>query len=213
MNPFIRNFYDLFSEDKEVVYKAVYLKKDWMFKRLFFPITFTCTMEGDKEMYYDLYALMDQSILFQKADFKDELFQTKEQKEIITKEFNDYFRYAYCYERIPQGLKDTFFVEMDFKKIDQKAYKELVCNFYPCLEKIEDLDIWYEPKNDVDLLKFPMYGEFRKWVFILSKDLLAGDKYYLPIIKKIYYSPTLGDDKVEAIKEIAKSLEVETEEI
>ena len=213
MNPFIRNYYDLFSEDKEVVHKAVYLKKDWMFKRLFFPITFTCTLEDGKEMYYDLYALMDQSIKFQKADFADELFESKEQKDLISKEFDDYFRYAYCYERIPKGLKDTFFVEMDFKKIDQKAYKELVCNFYPCLDKKEDLDLWYEEKNDVDLIKFPMYGEFRKWVFVLSKDNLANDKYYLPIIKKIYYLSDLSEDKIEAVKEIAATLEVEVEEV
>jgi hypothetical protein len=113
-----------------------------------------------------------------------------------------------------KGLEELFNTEqLDFKKIDVKAYKELVCNFYPCLEKIEDLDLWYEEKNDVDLLKYPMFGEFRKWVFILSKDNLNNDKYYLPIIKKIYYSNSLGEDKVEAIKEIANSLEVEVEEI
>ena len=58
-----------------------------------------------------------------------------------------------------------------------------------------------------------MYGEFRKWVFVLSKDNLANDKYYLPIIKKIYYLSDLSEDKVEAVKEIAASLEVEVEEV
>ena len=213
MNPFIVNFYNLFSKDEQVVYNAVYLKKDWMFRRLFFPITFECTIEEGKEMYYDLYALLDQSILFKKAKFDRELFETDEQQELITKEFNNYFRVAYCYERIPSNLIDTFFIELDFKKIDAKAYNELVANFFPCLEKKEDLDLWYEEKNDVDLLKYPMFGEFRKWAFVLSKDNLAYDKYYLPIFKKIYYNKSLSDDKIEAIKEIAKSLELETEEI
>ena len=58
-----------------------------------------------------------------------------------------------------------------------------------------------------------MYGECRKWVFILSKDKVPYDRYYLPIIKKIYFRKDLDSDKIEAIQEIAKCLEVETEEI
>ena len=213
MNPFITNFYNLFSKDQNVVTSAVYVKKDWMFRKLFFPVSFEYTLENGKEMYNDLYATLDQSILFKKADFDLSLFENQEQKDIITNEFNRFFRFAYCYERIPTNLKDTFFIEVDFKKIDPKAYKELVCNFFPCLEKKEDLDLWYEEKNDVDLLKYPMYGEFRKWVFILPVDNLTYDSYYLPIIKKIYFRKDLDSDKIEAIQEIAKCLEVETEEI
>ncbi|MBE6143352.1 MAG: hypothetical protein E7177_05150 [Erysipelotrichaceae bacterium] len=213
MNPFIINYYHLFSKDENVFRNAIKLKWNWMFKRLFFPVTFECTIENGKEMYYDLYALMDQTVLFKKADFPLELFDSLEQKEKFDNEFNEYFRYAYCYEKIPNNLKDTFFVEMDFRNVDVDIYKQLVGNFYPCIDKKEDLDLWYEEKNDVDLLKYPMYGEFRKWVFILSKDKVPYDRYYLPIIKKIYFRKDLDSDKIEAIQEIAKCLEVETEEI
>ncbi len=213
MNPFINNFYNLFSKDKNIVYKAVYLKKDWMFRKLYFPITFDYILENGKEMYYDLYATLDQSILFKKGDFSDSLFENAKQKELITDEFNKYFRVAYCYDKIPKNLKDTFFVEVNFRKIDPKAYNELVANFYPCLEKKEDLDLWYEEKNDVDLLKYPMYGEDRKWVFILPKDNLAYERYYLPIFVKFYYHKGLSSDKIDAIKEIALNLELEVEEI
>lgn len=213
MNPFIVNYYNLFSKDDDVFRNAIKIKWNWMFRRLFFPVTFNYTLEDGKKMYNDLYALMDQTILFKKADFSLELFTSKEQKEKFDREFNDYFRFAYCYEKIPSNLIDTFFVELDFRNIETKVYQQLVGNFFPCLEKKEDLDLWYEEKNDVDLLKFPMYGEYRKWVFILSKDLLANDRYYLPIMKKIYYSSSLEDDKIEAIKEIAKSIGIESEEI
>ena len=57
-----------------------------------------------------------------------------------------------------------------------------------------------------------MFGVYRKWVFILPTNNLPYDRYYLPIFKKFYYQKSLGDDKIDAIKEIANNLQIEVEE-
>ena len=215
MNPFIKNFYDLFSQDDTIVYKAILLKKNWMFRRFYFPVTFDCTIVEDKEMFYDLYALVDQSILFKKINLSDEIFTSQEKgtKERIEDSFNEVYRVAYCYESIP-NLKNTFYAEMDFYKIDKDTYNQLVANFYPCLDKLEDLEFEYNPNNDIDLLKYPMYGEYRKWLFILPRDKMVDDRFYMPFIKKIWYQKAnFTDEQIDAIEIIAEKLQVEVEAI
>lgn len=214
MNPFIKNFYDLFSSDDSVVYKAILLKKDWMFRKLYFPFTFNSVIEDGKEMFYDLYALVDQSIKFKKIQLDERLFENNVDKTNIENAFNEKYRVAYCYEKIPGNLQNTFFAEMDFLKIDKETYNELVANFFPCLDKKEDLDLKYNANDDVDLLKYPMYGEYKKWVFILSSDKMVDDKFYLPLIKKLWYSKDMfTQEQIDAIEIIGEKLDVEVEMI
>ena len=215
MNPFIRNFTQLFSNNQNEVYKAILIKKDWMFKKLYFPVTFDFVLEEGKEMYYDLYSLVDQSILFKKVTLDDALFlESKENKQEIEDIINQNFRVAYCYENIPSNTNNTFYVEMDFNLIEKQVYHELVANFYPCIDEVKDLELEYNKDNIVDLLKYPMYGEYKKWVFILPIDKLLNDKYYLPIMKKIWYSKNnLTKEQIEAIEVIAEKLEIKCEEL
>lgn len=214
MNPFIKNFNDLFSNDDSVVYSAVLLKKNWMFRRFYFPYTFNSTFVDGKELFNDLYALIDQTILFKKVDLSNEMFENQQvEKKSIEDMFNETYRVCYCYESIP-NLDNTFYAEMDFFKIDKDTYNQLVANFYPCINKLEDLELEYNPHDGIDLLKYPMYGEYRKWLFILPKDKMVDDRFYLPLIKKIWYQKEkFTDEQIEAIEIIAEKLEVEVEGI
>ncbi len=92
MNKYIKNFYDLHSLDKVTSYKAILEKKDWLFQKLYIPYTFDKKEENGKELYEELYALMDQAVLFKKLELDDEIFEEHlDKKDKILENFNKVF--------------------------------------------------------------------------------------------------------------------------
>lgn len=213
VNEKILNFYDLYSNDDRVVYRAVLEKKDWMFRKLFIPCTFRSLYIDSIVTYPDLFGLMDQSFVFEKLSLDESKFvgHEKQIKKIVNA-FNQRYRIRYAYEQIvPMKDSTTFWVEMDFTKLDKKTYNDLVCNFYPCIPNIEEMDLFYDETNEIDLLKYPMIGNNRKWVFILDSNSMVNDRCYMQnCFKKFWYnSHLLSDEQIEAIKEIAEANLVE----
>ena len=207
MNKYIKNFYDLHSLDKVTSYKAILEKKDWLFQKLYIPYTFDKKEENGKELYEELYALMDQAVLFKKLELDDEIFEEHlDKKDKILENFNKDFSLLYLYSHLTNKVKKgTFFVEYDFTKMSDKMYKELVANFFPCISSLKDLDLFYDENNIIDLLKFAMYGEEGKWVLIISKNALLNDRYYIKKKKKIYFNSSLiTKDQEEGLKEISQ---------
>ena len=213
VNENILNFYDLYSNDDSVVYRAVLKKKDWMFRRLFIPCNFHSLTIDNIVTYPDLFGLMDQGFVFQELHLDESKFEGHEKKiKKIVSEFNKRFKIRYAYEQIvPMDDSSTFWVEMDFTKLDNKTYNDLVCNFYPCISSIDEMDLFYDETKDIDLLKYPMIGDSRKWVFIIDQHLLVNNRFYMQnCFKKFWYnSHLLSDEQIEAIKEIAEANLVE----
>lgn len=213
VNDNILNFYDLYSNDDNTVYRAVLKKKDWLFRRLFIPCNFHSLKIDNVITYPDLFGLMDQSFVFQKLVLDESKFEGNERKiKKIVNEFNKRFKIRYAYERIvPMDDPSTFWIEMDFTKLDKKTYNDLVCNFYPCIPNIDEMDLFYDETKDIDLLKYPMIGENGKWVFIIDHQLMVNDRVYMQnCFKKIWYnSHLLENEQIEAIKEIAEANLVE----
>jgi len=216
MNKNVLNFYDLYSDNDQIVYKAVLEKKDWMFRKLFIACDFHALIIDGITTYPDLFGLMDQAFVFQKLTLDPSKFKDHEKDIIkITKAFNEKYRIRYAYERIvPQKEESTFYVEMDFTKLDKKTYNDLVCNFYPCIPEVKDLDLFFDPEKNIDLLKYPMIGEEKKWVFILDSHLLVNDRYFMEkCLKKIWYnSHNLDALKIETLKEIAHTNDIPLED-
>jgi hypothetical protein len=211
MNKYLKNFYDLYSEDDQVCYRAILEKKDWLFRKLYIPVSFDKVVEDGKDLYKELYALMDSSFIFKSMYYNKEVFLDTHYEDClqIINAFNNQFRYLHLYEELDFTLgKDIFFVEIDPFKMDDKVYKDLVSNFYPCFNSPTDLELKYDKNQMIELLKLPMINN-HGYVLILAKDVLLNDRYYLPIIKKLHYSKRIGRDKIEAIEEIANSLQVE----
>jgi hypothetical protein len=216
MDKNILNFYDLYSPNDSIVYRAILEKKDWMFRKLFIPCDFHALVVDGITTYPDLFGLMDQAMVFQKltlnpSDFKDHERDTFK----ITKAFNEKYRIRYAYEKIvPSPEETTFWVEMDFTKLDKDTYNRLVANFYPCIDNIDEMDLFYDPTKDIDLMKYPMYGEKGKWVFVLDAHLLVSDKCFMEnCLKKIWYnSHNLDQLKIETLKEIASTNKIPLED-
>lgn len=206
MNKYIENFYNLHSLNDEIVYKAIKEKKDWLFQKLYIPYTFCKKEENGKEIYEELYALMDQAVIFKDLQLGDELFvEHPDKKEKIIDNFNKDFALLYLYSHLTKSMeKGTFFVEFDFYQMSDKQYKELVANFFPCIPSQEELDLFYDENSLQDLLKYGMYGENGKWVLIVSRQILINGRYYLPFAKKIYFNKNLiNKEQEEGLQEIA----------
>jgi hypothetical protein len=213
MNKYLNNFYNLFSYNKDISYKAVVEKKDWLFQDLYFPYSFFEVKENGKSIYPDIYALYDQTLLFKEASFDNDVFLDHEdKKEEITNTFNNNFSLAYAYDELLPLDKDSFYVQFDFTKIDQKLYQILIANIFPCIDNIKELDFFYDKTNVVDLLRYPMYGNSHRWNIILTKDKLIQNRLYLPYVKKIIYDESkLTSEEIETLKIIASSLKVSLE--
>lgn len=200
MNYYLQNFIDLFSEDDSVVYKALQAKKDWMFRKLYLKVKFT-KVENKKIPYPELFAAMDQTIHFDKLPGESE----------VIKKFNESFRYKVLTENLDLE-KSSFLIELNLYAMDEKAYKDLVANFYPCMP-IEELEI----TNDgsvLNLLKLPMIGKNGDWVLIISKDQLLNDNYYLPCFKKVILNKKLLNEQEQlTVEEICSNLKIEMEDV
>lgn len=211
MNKYLQNFYNLYSEDDQTCYRAILEKKDWLFRKLYIPVSFDKVVEDGKDLYKELYALMDSSFMFKQMYYKKDVFLDTPYEVCLQmiKTFNESFRYLHLYEELDFTLgKDIFFVEIEPSRMDDKVYKDLVSNFYPCFSSPSELELEYTKDSMLELLKLPMIN-LKGFVLILSKEALLEDRYYLPIISKIHYSKHIGKDKIEAIEEIASSLEIE----
>lgn len=216
MDKNILNFYDLHSPNDSIMYRAVLEKKDWMFRPLFFACDFHELVIDGLSTYPDLFGLMDQSLILRKLDLNPNDFVDHE-KEInkINNAFNEKYRVRYCFDKIINNKNDgCFFLETDFTKLDKKIYNELVCNFYPCIPNIKDLDLFYDINKEIDLLKFPMLGEKGKWLFILEKDNFINDKLFIEnCLKKIWYdSSKFDEEQINTILEIARANNIEAED-
>lgn len=214
MNKFLKNFYNLYSEDNQVCYKAILEKKDWLFQTLYIPIHFKETIEDGKSLYLELYGLLDSSFEFSKLEYSKDIFGSLDLEKVlkITSNFNEKFRFLKLINKIPSSFEeDTFYVEVNMPKMEDKVYKELVANFYPCLSK-EELELTFNENDDLELLKLAMIGDINEWVLILSVDALINNRYYLPLCEMIHYNKKLTKEQKESIFEISEKIEVGVEE-
>lgn len=125
------NLIDLFSDNDDVRLRALLAKKDWVLNRFYLPFTFvSCPKEGD---YTDLESLMKQALVFHKLS--QPRLANIEQISLI-KAFNKQYSYLKLYESLPtRPNENTFFIEVDFRKLDKDDYKTLLPAFFYCLNK------------------------------------------------------------------------------
>ncbi len=210
MNYFLINLYKLYSFDDSVSYQAILEKKNWMFQKLYVPISFKAKIVNQKDIYEELYALIDQAFVFKSLSYQKSKYGNYDSKKV--KKMIDIFNQNYSYLYLTNVIdfdteKDIFYAEIDLSKISQETYKILVANFFPCLKE-EELEIKLDLTSIVEILKLAMLNE-KGFVFILENDKLLDKKLFLPVIKKLHYQSNLDQEKVETIEEIARRLNVE----
>lgn len=191
MNKYLSNFEMLFSNNKERLYKALLEKKDWINSCFYSEYSFDFHRENDKEIYDDLFSLLNNSLL-------------------LKNDKSDKYSYRYFFETLRYPRKEgTFIVKFDFRKMDIKCYKELFANFYHCIEENEKIDFKDETMNELE----NMMVSDKDYVLILDKQNLINNAYPLNAFLEIIYDKEFIDDlKYEALKEISESLSIKLTE-
>jgi len=124
------NFINLFSNDEEIRFNALLGKRDWILNRYY--IAFNFASRGSEESYSDLECLTRQGLPFKHLN-QPRLVNTSLANRIA--KFNKKFKIIKLYDSLPERPnKDTFFVEVNFKKLDKSDYKTLVPNFFYVLD-------------------------------------------------------------------------------
>lgn len=192
MNKYLDNFYRLFSENDQEVYKAVLEKKDWILAPLYLPgdLSMSKDKEG-KNHFLALEALFDDVLLFKSLD----------DKRVSN------FRYVKFKKSIKGNSHPHFYIEYDFNKIDQKGYQTVVANFYPCLNK-KNLEIDKDSNDIKELLKIFMIGEENEAVIVLEESNLLNNAFFAPIMKRVIVSETAPMEVKEVLIKLAEEKDI-----
>lgn len=197
MNKYLDNFNRLFSDDDQIVYQAILEKKDWICCPLYLPGNLDITIdEQGKKHFKFLESLFDNVILFKKS--KNELASN--------------FRYVKFLTSIINEEEAMFYIEYDFTRIDEKGYRAVVANYYPCLNE-EELHIDYSSKDTKEALKTMMIGENNESVIILDENALINDAFFAPIIRKIFVKESAPKEVKEVLINLAVDKDVEYVEL
>ena len=188
MNEYLDNFYRLFSENDQEVYKAVLEKKDWILIPLFLPGDLSISKDEEgKNHFFALEALFNDVLLFKSLD----------DKRVSN------FRYVKFKKRITGNTHPHFYVEYDFNKIDQKGYQTVVANFYHCLNK-KELEINKNSDDIKELLKLFMIGEENEAVIVLEESNLLNNAFFAPIMKRVIVSESAPMEVKEVLIKLAE---------
>lgn len=196
MNKYLDNFNRLFSDDDKIVYQAILEKKDWICRPLYLLGNLDITIdEQGKKHFKFLESLFDNVILFKKS--KNELASNFRYVKFLTSIINE------------EGM---FYIEYDFTRIDEKGYRAVVANYYPCLNE-EELHIDYSSKDTKEVLKTMMIGENNESVIILDENALINDAFFAPIIRKIFVKESAPKEVKEVLINLAVDKDVEYVEL
>lgn len=195
MHKYLDNFNRLFDEDDNIVYQAILEKKDWILVPLYLQgdLSISLDANGQKHFYF-LESLFDDTIIFKKLE---------------TLQDNN-FRYAKFKTKIDNQA--LFYIEYDFRLIDDKGYQSLVANFYPCLSK-KDLNINEESTEVKEILKQYMIGQEDERVIILDKNALLNERFFAPVIKRILVQKKAPQEVREVLEALANEKKIEIKEI
>ena len=191
MDKYLKNFFDLYSNDDEVVQKAIFAKKSWILSIFVTPITFSYIEKDNKKIYEELYSLMDQAFLF----------SFDKEKKYVYKKWLD--------EVNLKPLHHAFYAELDFNRLDHDTYCELFANFYPCLNK-EDIKSIKDPF--LYKLASLMNGKENEYVLLLDYAKSFKGKVYLPYVSKlIAYKDYLNEEEIDMIIDIKEHLNIDVD--
>lgn len=208
LNGYLDNLNRLFSDDDAVSFQALLEKKNWLFRKLFVPIRFDREEIDGEVVYPEIHALSDSAFVFKKLDYDRTLFSAIEYDRALKLigDFNAEYRFLYLKD-YPDFGEEELYAEADMKRIDERAYRELVGNFYPCFVNPEEAGLVFDSRP-VELLKLAMVRK-NGYVLILGKESLLNDRYYLPVICRLHCSGRIDEEKKRTVEEIALYLNAE----
>jgi len=206
MNCYIKNFFDLFSDDEKVLYQALIQKKDWILKE--FYIVFNFENAGELE------AIAQGHLHFKKLLIDPNLFDGNNDKATLMSEsFNRNYRVIYLNDEMPFfDSENEFCIKFDFNKLSDREYKILFANFYPCVDEKVIIDNYHE--DDASLLLLSMNNFIGDNVLIMDKTYLTdNDEFACNVVSKVIYNSKLQDRFKAVLISLKDVLHIDLEEV
>ena len=200
----LQNLRQLFSDDNNIMYKAILEKKDWILK----PMYVVATLSSNS----DIEDIFERRLRFKKAYLDGDAFSNKELYLEAFDRFNNQFRVLYLYNEIPfVNDESDFVIEYDFRKLTDNEYKILFANFYPTLNETERKES--EDDDLIYLLKQAMDDRLGDASIILDLNNLQESCFFSNVLNKIIISNHLNEGYKMHLKLLCEKLNITLKEI
>lgn len=200
----LQNLRQLFSDDNNIMYKAILEKKDWILK----PMYVVATLSSNS----DIEDIFERRLRFKKAYLDGDAFSNKESYLEAFDRFNNQFRVLYLYNEIPfVNDESDFVIEYDFRKLTDNEYKILFANFYPTLNETERKES--EDDDLIYLLKQAMDDRLGDASIILDLNNLQESCFFSNVLNKIIISNHLNEGYKMHLKLLCEKLNITLKEI
>lgn len=206
MNCYIKNFFDLFSDDENILYQALIEKKDWILKEFYLVFNF--------ENVEDLDAIAQGHLRFKKLLIDPNIFSGDNKKtSLINEKFNENYRVLYLDDAMPVfDSENEFCIKFDFNKLSDREYKILFANFYPCVDEKVIIENYHG--DEMSLLMLSMNRLIGDNVLIMDKTYLTEkDEFACNVVSKVIYNSKLQERFKTVLMSLKDLLCIDFEEV
>ena len=200
MNKYLENFYNLYSDDDQTVYKAVLDKQTWLNKEFYLIMQLSNNS--------DLEDLFERRLRFKRLYLNpgffsgdDELYKEANQY------FNDNFRVLYLFDEMPSiDERYEFIIKIDFRKLPISSYRMLFSNYFPCIDQREIPEV--KDSSLESLFPLSMNKELGDGVIILDNNALIDNTFPANVLSEIIMGAHMNDGFEVYLKKASEALGV-----
>lgn len=202
------NFIDLFNDNDSVKMNALLYKSKWILDKFYIPYKIKDSVKESN--FTSLECLKMRGLQFRSLEISPNV-----DKKTLTSLtlFNKNFMYLKLYTELPERLdKNTFFVEVDFKKLKKAYYKQMVASFFFCLDLADHMD-QYDAGDIRSVFKQAIKGNENEAVIILPKSKLNHNLLEINGFTKMYIYNDIKDVEEIKLKKTAQHLNLKTVQV
>lgn len=202
------NFIDLFNSNDSIKMNALKYKSKWILDKFYIPYRIKDTMTDSG--YTSLECLRMYGLHFHPLNVKSNVDKKTATSVAL---FNRNFMYLKLYTELPERPdKNTFFVEVDFRKLKKVYYKQLVAAFFYCIDLADQLE-QYDASDIRSVFNQALKGSDTEAVIILPKKKLDHNLFEINGFTKMYIYNDITDVEEIMLKKIAQHLNLQTVQV
>jgi len=202
------NFIDLFNDNDSVKMNALLYKSKWILDKFYIAYKIKDVVQPNDFSSMDCLQMF--ALKFGALDVPQNL--DKKTSTSISL-FNKNFMYSKIYTELPERPdKNTFFVEVDFRKLKKPYYKQLVASFFYCVDLVAPMD-QYEASDIRSVFTQAIKGNENEAVIILPKKKLDHNFFEINGFTKMYIYNDITDFEEMLLKKTAQRLNLETVQV
>lgn len=203
MNRYLNNIRRLFSDKNEEIYQALLEKKDWIFQEYY------CI--GSFDSNQDVEDIIDGKLRLRKLYIDPQQFSDRE-KLSMTEETLKQFRFLYLYRNLPKcEHSDEFVIRYDFRKLNDREYKMLFPNLYPCLSETDRDSV--EEDRLVASMKRAMDDSLGDAVLIMNEQDLIDSCFPCRAVGEIFIPSSLEAGYSTPLRLLCAKLNISCKEV